>query len=137
MRRLYDLRYRLSTAAAVFLLAAITTGILGCSVFGLPVPQTFNERLAVGYSSLTGVRNTASALLDGGTISPVDGMNVLAQTDNARAGLDIARQINVTNPDAANQKLTAVITGLTALSEYLCVRRGGSYKNGACVGGKP
>jgi len=137
MRALYAVRYRISTAAAVFLLAAITTGILGCSVFGLPTPETFNERLAAGYSSVTGVRNSATALLDSGTISSVDGMNVLEQTDNARVGLDIARQIHVSNPDAANQKLAAVITGLTALNGYLCARRGGDYQAGVCVGAKP
>jgi len=138
--QLYALRYRLSTAAAVFLLAAITTGILGCSVFGLPVPETFNERLAAGYTSVTGVRNSATALLDSGTLSSVDGLNVLDQTDNARAGLDIARQIHTTNPNAGSEKLTAVVAGLKALNGYLCVRRDGKYNpdTDVCVvGGRP
>ena len=118
-----QLRYRLSTAAAVFLLAAMTTGMFGCSALGLPSPNTFNEKVAVGYSTVTALRTTAVTLLDDKKISAVDGQNVLQQTDNARAGLDIAREIHATQPDAANSKLTSVLTGLRALDAYLRSRK--------------
>jgi len=94
-------------------------GLQGCAALGIPSPQSFNERLAVGYSTVTSARNTATSLLGAGKISVSDAENVLEQTDNARAGLDIAREIHAATPDAANARLTAVLTGLRALEVYL------------------
>lgn len=98
-------------------------GLQGCAALGLPSPQSFNERLAVGYASVTSARETATSLLNAGKISVGDAENVLEQTDNARAGLDIAREVHATAPDAANAKLTAVLTALKALEAYLGSQR--------------
>jgi hypothetical protein len=93
--------------------------LLGCSVFGVPAPETFSERLAVGYATVTTARNTAATLVSEGSLSAEDGENVLEQTDNARAGLDIARKISATDPDGANARLTSILVGLEALQAYL------------------
>lgn len=94
-------------------------GLQGCAYLGVPKPETFNERLAVGYALVTSARNTATSLVDAGKLSADDARNVLEQTDNARAGLDIARQVHAAAPDEANAKLTAILTALRALEAYL------------------
>lgn len=97
--------------------------LTGCAFLGLPVPDTFNEKVAVGYSTVTSVRNSATSLLNAGQIKAEDGQNVLEQTDNAREGLDIARQIHAVDPDGANSKLSSVLIGLNALEVYLRSRQ--------------
>lgn len=104
-------------------LALALVALSACSVFGVPTPQSFNERLAVGYATVTTTRDTAAALVSSGSISADDGQNVLEQTDNARAGLDIARSISVVDPDGANARLTSILVGLEALQTYLRSRQ--------------
>lgn len=98
--------------------------VVGCAQLGLPTPETFNERLAAGYQAVTGARASALALLKSGQISAADAQNVQEQADNARAGLDIARATQAADPTAANAKLTAVVTALTALQTYLRTKGG-------------
>lgn len=102
---------------AVVLLAA-------CAQLGLPTPQGFNEKLAVGYGTVTQVRETATALLQQRKISSDDAVNVQASADVARVGLDTARALHASDPAAADAKLTAIKTSLTALTTYLAARGG-------------
>lgn len=90
-----------------------------CQALGIATPQTFNERLAAGYVTVTGIRESTGTLLVAGKISAGDAQNVQGQADNARTGLDLARQIHATNPPAGDAKLDAVVTGLAALQAYL------------------
>ena len=94
----------------------------GCESLGLPKANTFNERAAAALGSITTIRQTATTLLEQKRITADDGQNVLTQTDTARAGVDIARNLNKSNPQAADTKLTSVITVLTALQSYLATR---------------
>jgi len=94
-----------------------------CAQLGVPTATTFNERLAVGYGTVTTVRQTATTLLTAKQISADDADNVLKTTDTARAGLDVARTLSGTNLTAADQKLTAIHTVLSALSTYLATRQ--------------
>jgi len=94
----------------------------GCETLGLPKAETFNERSAATLGTITTVRQTATTLLEQKKITADDGQNILTQTDTARAGLDIARNLNKSNPQAADTKLTSVITVLTALQAYLATR---------------
>lgn len=96
--------------------------LTACSVLGVATPKTFNERLAASYTTVTGIRNTAGTLLVAGKITASDAANVQQQADNARTGLDLARQIHATNPPAGDAKLDAVVTALTALEAYLRTR---------------
>jgi hypothetical protein len=96
--------------------------LTACATLGIDAPKTFNERLAAGYTTVTGVRNTAATLLTSNKLSADDAQNVQSQADNARTGLDLARQIHATNPPAADARLDAVVTGLTALQAYLNTR---------------
>lgn len=100
---------------AVFLLLAFTA----CSQLGLPTANTFSERLAVAYGTVTQVRTSATTLLQAKKITSDDAQNVQTQADNARVGLDIARKVSMTDPTGADAKLTAIRTILTGLSTYL------------------
>lgn len=94
----------------------------GCETLGIAKPETFNEKAAVALGTITTVRTTATQLLNEKKITADDGQNVLTATDNARAGLDIARTLNKSNPTAANARLDAIRTSLTALQSYLATR---------------
>jgi hypothetical protein len=97
-----------------------------CSLLGVATPQTFNERLAAGYTTVTAARDTTATLLSSSKLSASDAQNVQDQLNNARTGLDLARQVHATNPRAGNQKLDSVVTGLSALQAYLQSRTRGS-----------
>ena len=105
------------------LLGAVGATLSGCASVGLPTADSFNERLAVGYASVTTIRQTATALLQAKKISADDGQQVLDQTNNARQGLDIARTLSKTNLAAADGKLTAIRTALNAVQTYLAARQ--------------
>lgn len=102
----------------------LTLMLAGCAQLGLAPAETFNQRLAVGYSTVTAVRQSATTLLVAKKITAEDAQNVQRQADNARAGLDIARGLEKTDPTAANAKLLAVRTALTALQAYLVSKEG-------------
>ncbi len=105
--------------AAFVILAALLSA---CAQLGIPTADTFNERLAVAYSSVTQIRVTATSLLKAKQLTADDGQSVLTATDAARAGLDVARSLSKTDLKAADNRLTAARTALTALSTYLATK---------------
>jgi hypothetical protein len=107
---------------AIFTLFCQLAILSACAQFGLPTADTFAERLAVGYGTVTEVRNTVTTLLKAKKLTADDGDNVLKATDAARLGLDVARSLSKTDMNAAGAKLTSVRTALTALQAYLTER---------------
>jgi hypothetical protein len=105
--------------AAMMLMACMLAFLAACASIGAPTPQTFNERLAAGYTTVTGVRQAATVLLTSQRITAADAQNVQNQADTARAGLDVAKSMSGTNLPAADTKLTATLTVLQALQAYL------------------
>lgn len=106
--------------SAWFISMALMLG--ACAQLGLSAPETFTQKLAVGYATVTQVRETATLLLQTQKITSADATNVLTATDVARTGLDTARTLALTNQDSANAKLDSVKAALTALSTYLASR---------------
>lgn len=100
-------------------LALALLSLAACAQLGIPQADQFNERVAVGYATVTAVRASATTLLDARKISSADAVNVQQQADTARAGLDIARTLDTTSPAAADAKLQSALTVLTALETYL------------------
>src|SRR5687768_10843286 len=92
--------------------------LAGCQALGIQ-PETFNQRLAVVVATVTEVRRASTTLLQAKKITPDDHENIEKQADNARAGLEIARTLSKTDEKAADAKLTAARTVLTALQAYL------------------
>lgn len=97
--------------------------LAGCASLGLPTPTTFNERLAAAYSTVEAVRTEGDSLLAARRITSADAQNIQDQATNARSALDVASLAFLKDPAAANTKLTATITTLTALQAYLATRR--------------
>jgi hypothetical protein len=107
----------------LYCLPALLLLLSACAQLGLQSPQNFSDRLAAGYVTVTAARDTTATLLSSGKITAADAQNVQQQADNARSGLDIARQVHETNPAAGDDKLAAILTGLNALSRYLNSRK--------------
>jgi hypothetical protein len=94
--------------------------VQGCAALGIPSPTTFNQRIAVAYTTVSEVRGMTSGLLTAGKISPDDAQNVQNQADNARAGIELARQVYGRGDSAgADSKLAQAQLVLTALQAYL------------------
>lgn len=110
--------------ARMALAAALLVAVSACAQLGLAVPQTFNEKTAVAYLTVTEVRTTATSLLQTGTITKADAINVEASADTARQGIDVAREIHKSGDvSTAEGRLVAVRTALTALQTYLAARK--------------
>lgn len=106
------------------MLAAALVLMIGCAALGVQSPQTFNEKAAVAISSVTVVRQTATALLQANKISAPDAQNIQGQADNARAGIEVAIAINATDPGAAENRIGAILVGLNAITAYLTAKQG-------------
>lgn len=96
--------------------------LVGCAQLGLKAPESFRDKAAVAYSTVTQVRQTTTSLLNAKKITSADAANVLTATDAARAGVDVALQMHATDANAASAKLDAIKTTLTALLGYLATK---------------
>ena len=105
-----------------YLLAFACALLVACASLGLPTPTTMNEKIATAQGSVTQIRVTAAQLLTAKKISVHDAENVLKQTDAAADGIAVARTISAQDPNAAQAKLTAIVTVLTALNAYLATK---------------
>jgi len=92
----------------------------------LSTPQSFDQNLAYSYTGVTAARTTATTLLQSKTISVDDAKMVLNLTDQARAGLDIAR-IYSSKGDTLNAQsaLNLATQVLNQIQVYLKARQGG------------
>jgi len=107
------------TLALRSLFIASMLALTSCAQLGLPTANTFQERLTAGYALNAEVRQSAATLVLAKKLTPDDAQNILDQTNTARAGLDVARNIGRSDPKAGEAKLTAVRTVLIALQSYL------------------
>lgn len=95
--------------------------LAGCQFLGISQPETFNQRLLVGYESVASVRETASTLFVAGKIDVNVAENVQAQADLARAALDLAAA--TPDPTQAETRLEATLVVLKGLNAYLEARQ--------------
>jgi hypothetical protein len=116
--RLTTHRHQAAFYAAFFMAVLLTA----CGSLGLPTPKTMNEKIAAAQGSVTQIRASATMLLKAGKLSAADGQNVLVSTDAAAEAIVVARQISLSDPAAADFKLTAAVTILTAVQTYLATK---------------
>lgn len=109
------------TAYAAFW-AALLVVLAACSTINLNAPKSFNAGLQDGYTTVTAIAQTAATLKAAGKITDADVTNIVTVLEQMKSGLDIARQIHATDPQAGSDRLAAVITSLTALQVYLASR---------------
>ncbi len=97
----------------------LTVLMTSCAVFGVPPPETFNQRVSFALSNVTAVRESATEAVSSGSISADDAQNVQNQANTAREGIDIAVSIHATNPAQADQRLVAAQAVVDALKAYV------------------
>jgi hypothetical protein len=99
--------------------------ISACTSLGLTPPQTFNQKLAYAYGSVTSVRLVAKNLLVKSSITTDDAQNVQAQADVAKQSLDAARVASGSGDvTTAQDKLVAAQSILAVLESFLRSRGG-------------
>lgn len=96
------------------ILSGLLVALSACATF-----KTFNEKVALGYTTVTQVRDTTKTLLESDHISVNDAQNVQKQADNVREGIDIAREMKANDTPGADNKLQSVSVALKALKKYL------------------
>jgi len=107
-----------------FVLAACIA-LAGCASMGVPSPETFNQRVAVGIASVSTARDTAATLLAAGKISREDAINIQKQADVAREGLDVARKMEAAgDTNGGSTRLEVANAALRALQTYLVQKQG-------------
>ena len=86
--------------------------------------QTFEQKLAYGYSVHTAVLNTAAAGVEAGELSTSDGQQVLRLADESRALLDASRAASgLGDIKTAEGQLALATSLLTQLQTYLRTRQ--------------
>lgn len=96
--------------------------LAGCGSLGIPQADTFNKRIVVANSLVESASATVETLYTAGKLSQPDARQFNQRCADAATGIDIARQTHVTDPSAADARLTAIIAGLNALSAELKTR---------------
>lgn len=100
--------------------------LVGCAQIGLQPAQTFDEKVAYAYGSVTSLRLSAVNALNAGTIMSADADKVQTLADQARAFLDGARAVNAAGDNAgAEDKLMRASIILTELQKYMAAKGGG------------
>ena len=99
----------------------LALGILqACSQIGLAPAQTFDQKLAYGYSALASVRTSTANALTAGQIKVADAKQVQDLADQSRTLLDaadVAQKGGDTTTAAGKLQLATTI--LTQLQAYL------------------
>lgn len=98
------------------LLIAVAFVLVGCAA------QSFNEKLAAGYSATNGAMASTTALLNAKKIHSSDGQHVLDTAAVVEKGLVVARELNKTDPKAATAKVDSMRAILAELKAYLTLK---------------
>lgn len=102
--------------------ALVILAIAACANLGMQQPDTFNKKVAVAYTTVTAVAESATTALKAGKLSTSDANNVVTTSKAALAAIDVAVAMSVSNPTGANDKLTSTLAILTALQAYLAAQ---------------
>lgn len=86
--------------------------------------KTFEHKLAYGYSVYTAVVNAAAAGVEAGTLTKVEGAQVLRISDEARVVLDASKgAMGLGDLSTAEAQLVLATNLLTQLQAYLRTRK--------------
>lgn len=96
--------------------------LAACQSLGVPPADTFNKRVIVANGLVESASATVETLFVAGKLSQPEARQFNQRCADAAAGIDITRQTRVTDPTAADAKLTAIIAGLNALNAELKTR---------------
>jgi hypothetical protein len=93
--------------------------ITGCAALGVPKADTFNKQVIVANSLVESVAETARTLYSSGKISTEDKDAVYTAGTEARADIELLRQLHATDPLKAENRINTLIITLTALQSRL------------------
>jgi hypothetical protein len=93
--------------------------LTACAALGVPKADTFNKQVVVANGIVESVATTAASLHAAGKISDVERTSVYNQGTEARAGIEVVRQLHATDPLSAENRLNTIIVALTALQTRL------------------
>ena len=99
---------------------------VGCAQLGLgtETPASIDQKIAVAYTTVASVRNTAANLLNSQVISKTDGQMVLNMTNETRTALDIAKSsLKTNNTSSAQASLLLATDILQKLQAYLASKQ--------------
>lgn len=96
-----------------------------CAQLGLAPAQSFDQKLAYAYGTVTAVTQAATAALNSKDITSADAEQILRLRDESRSILDAAKVASsVGDTTTANGKLLLATSILTQLQAYLNSRQG-------------
>jgi hypothetical protein len=107
---------------ALFLTATVSAPVVltGCPGMATQVPQTFNERVVAGYSTVELAVSVVDTLFEANILAVPDARNAVTSIQGFKDAIDVAVGINATGDvTSAEGRLQAAITGLNALHAYL------------------
>lgn len=127
---------RAPVLAVLLALSVALAALPGCQLLGVGKVETFNQRLAAGYTSVTAIREVASTWLDAqvryaqaeqdpalrqALLSAIrrDAQNIQDQADKAREALDVAGTLKGLDLKNAEARLTSALAILEALQRYV------------------
>lgn len=90
-----------------------------CAALGVPKADTFNKQVVVANAIVESVATTAASLHAAGKISDTERTAVYNEGTEARAAIEVVRQLHATDPLAADNRLNTIIVALTALQARL------------------
>ena len=93
--------------------------LAACAALGVPKADTFNKQVIVANSIVESVATTAASLYVAGKITDEERASVYQQGTEARAGIELVRQLHATDPLKAENRLNTIIVALTALQGRL------------------
>lgn len=85
-------------------------------------PKSFDQGLAIGYTTQTSVLQTTTALLQRQQITKEDAIRVLAISDQAGTALDSAKALRGTDLSQAQGQLAMATAVLDQIAAYLKTR---------------
>lgn len=108
--------------AAVAVFSVLSACAMNATAPGGAAIPTIQGGIAAGYAAVTALDQTAATLQAAGKLSAADKANVIASSEAALTGLDLAETLATTDATSASAKLTSVMTVLGALQVYLATK---------------
>lgn len=94
-----------------------------CAGFGTPPIDTFNKRVAVAYSTIQTVAESAAILQRAGKLSPADVGKIRSGLHDVLDGTAAAEALAKTDLGGAQTRLTATIQVLTILQAFVAAKQ--------------
>jgi hypothetical protein len=109
----------MKTRLVLFLLTLAIACLSACAQLGVPTADTFAKKLVAGYVTVQTVAESTKALYLAGKITADEARRVHAANAEALVGLDAAASMLLSDPTAADTRLTTVIVALSSLQAFL------------------